>query len=188
MEILNKLRQKPELLSSVVAAGLLMLFVCARFIPHPANFSPIGAVAFLSGLWMIRRSWLLLLPFVMIFLTDLALGLYDGIAFVYLAYALMAALGVLYAKLKFESKSLKLGYFAMFNVSASVVFFFVSNLGVWWATALYSRDLHGLLECFVLAIPFYPMTLLSQVMYAVAIQAALSWGVVPALAALKTRP
>lgn len=164
-----------------------MLFVCARFVPHPANFSPIGAVAFVSGVWMIRRSWLLLLPFVLIFLTDLALGLYDGILFVYLAYAFIVGLGALFAKLKFQSKTLKFGYFVMLNVSASVIFFVISNLGVWWATPLYSQDLQGLLECFVLAIPFYPMSLASQVMYAVAIQASMSWGLMPALASLKER-
>ena len=166
---------------ALAVLGVLALFVMSRFLPHPPNFSPVGAVVLLAGLWAARKAWWILSVFALLFASDLALGLYDGFQYTYLAYALMAFLGAVYAWMKLKGKVLRFAYFAMFNISASLVFFVVSNFGVWKATGLYSQDMQGLLECFVLAIPFYPMSLISQLIFAAVIQSVISLALVPAL-------
>ncbi len=174
----KKLIQNKHILAIV---GLFSLFVLARFIPHPPNFSPITAVAFCSGIWFLRKSWLFLIPFAVLYLTDFYYGLYDGIAFTYFAYILIFSLGALFSSIDLGSKVLNAFSFLAANISASVIFFAVSNIGVWWATPLYTFDLQGLVECFVLAIPFYPNTLMSQIIYATVIQLSATWLILPAI-------
>jgi hypothetical protein len=54
-------------------------------------------------------------------------------------------------------------------VVASILFFLVSNFGVWLGGALYPRTLEGLAACYVAAIPFFGATLLGDVVYAAAL-------------------
>lgn len=166
-KILGLTRQQIQV---ILAVAVLTFFVFLRLLPHAPNFSPIGAVAFISGIWFLKRSWFLLVPITLVFFTDLILGMYDGIAFTYFAYVLIFSMGALFASFKFESKVIKSTYFILMNISASVLFFIISNLGVWWSTPLYSHDFQGFVECFVLAIPFYPMSLTSQLLYALVLQ------------------
>ena len=117
----------------------------------------------------------------MIYFTDLYIGLYEGISFTYFAYILIFSLGALFSSIELGSKTKNAFSFIVANISASVIFFGISNLGVWWATPLYSTDLQGLVECFILAIPFYPNTLVSQVLYATVIQLSATYLILPAL-------
>jgi hypothetical protein len=48
---------------------------------------------------------------------------------------------------------------------ASIVFFVISNLGVWLFAGLYPMTIQGLETCFVMAIPFYKGTLLGALFY-----------------------
>ena len=181
MKLKNDHRIKANYKSAMAIAALFSLFVFARFIPHPPNFSPVTAVAFCSGLWFLRKSWMLLLPLLAIFVTDSIIGLYEGVAFTYFAYILIFSLGALYASIGHQSKVAKGLYFVASNVAASVIFFVISNVGVWWATPLYAHNFQGLMECFVLAIPFYPATLASQVFFASLLQGLVVAGLLPSL-------
>jgi hypothetical protein len=49
-------------------------------------------------------------------------------------------------------------------LSSSMVFFVFSNLGVWLFAGLYPLTWAGLVECYVLAIPFFTNTLTSTVL------------------------
>jgi len=52
-------------------------------------------------------------------------------------------------------------------ITSATLFFIVSNFGTWLTGMLYPITLTGLIECYVLAIPFYGNTLLGDVFYAV---------------------
>src|SRR5690554_7475691 len=68
--------------------GVLMLIVVlaafSRLIPHPPNFTPIGAMALFGAAWFTNRFQALLLPLLALWLSDLALnnliyaGYYEG--------------------------------------------------------------------------------------------------------------
>jgi len=45
---------------------LITLGIAARFLPHPANFAPIGAIAIFSGLYL-PKKWALILPLAAMF-------------------------------------------------------------------------------------------------------------------------
>lgn len=51
-------------------------------------------------------------------------------------------------------------------MASSVLFFVVTNFGVWAFDGLYPRTLEGLVVCYVAAIPFFANTLAGTLFYA----------------------
>jgi hypothetical protein len=52
-------------------------------------------------------------------------------------------------------------------LASSVLFFVLTNFGVWAFDALYPKTLEGLMACYVAAIPFFRNTLLGDLSYTV---------------------
>ena len=46
-----------------------------------------------------------------------------------------------------------------------IIFFMCSNFGVWVFSEFYTKDLEGLLQCYVLAIPFFTNTIISTIVF-----------------------
>jgi len=51
------------------------------------------------------------------------------------------------------------------SLSASLIFFVVSNFGVWMQGILYPKTVQGLVECYSMALPFYRGTLVSDLIF-----------------------
>ena len=51
------------------------------------------------------------------------------------------------------------------SISSSLLFFVISNFGVWISSSFYSKDIFGLVACYVAAIPFYYGTLSGTIFY-----------------------
>ena len=145
--------------------SLILILVLARLIPHPPNFTPIIAVAIMSGYFFknIYLSFATLL--ISMLLADAFIGFYDNILFVYLSLFLIVLL--------FYKISEKINFKNLFIYSfiGSIIFFIISNFGVWALGSPgildipYERNLNGLVECYVLAIPFFPNTFLSTLIF-----------------------
>ena len=132
--------------------GLLTVVVVAllsRFLPHPPNATAVGALAIFSGFAIRPRSLALLLPLLILVITDFALGFHDTMLFTYGAWALVAVLSMAVLR---NYSSLRL---ALMSLTASTVFFLISNLGVWFVGGLYPKTALGLSDCFVAALPFF---------------------------------
>jgi hypothetical protein len=54
------------------------------------------------------------------------------------------------------------------SVAGSLVFFLTSNFVAWFALDMYTKDLRGLINAYVLAIPFFRATFASDLLYAAA--------------------
>jgi hypothetical protein len=141
------------LLSAILAAAAL------RLVPHPPNFSPIGAMALFSGAYLGRRSLAFVAPFGALLLSDAILGFYSGMAFQYLSVALIVLIGWLALS---RISVLRLGLAA---VASSALFFAVSNLGVWLVSGMYPHTMSGLVACYVAAIPFFQNTVAGDLFY-----------------------
>ena len=143
-----------SLITFFAVVGLILF---SRWIPHSANFTALIAMAIFSGSYWSRRSLRFVAPLVAMAISDMVFGIYPGIEMNYLAVALC----VLLAPTLEASLTTILGRSAV----ASVVFFAVSNLGVWMFAGLYPQTVDGLKTCFVMAIPFYPALLSSALFY-----------------------
>ena len=143
------------LLSAVAAAAAL------RLLPHPPNFSPIDAMALFSGAYLGRRGALAFVaPLGALFLSDLVLGFYHGMVTVYFSVALIVVLGSLALQ---HRSPLRIGAAA---VASSILFFVVTNFGMWLSSGIYPRTLAGLEACYVAAIPFFQNTVAGDLFFA----------------------
>ena len=142
------------LLSAILLAAAL------RLVPHPPNFTPIGAMALFSGAYLGRRALAFVAPLAAMLLSDAVLGFYSGMWVTYLAVALVALLGAITLQ---KRTPVRIGLAA---VAGSALFFLVSNFGTWALSGMYPHTAAGLAACYVAAIPFFQNTLAGDLFYA----------------------
>jgi hypothetical protein len=140
----------------------LLFLVLYRIMPHPYNLTPLLSAALFSGLLLKGKGAQLALPLGSMLITDAFLGFYPGMIFTYLAVLAIIGLGTFLSKHK-SMLNVMIG-----AIGASVTFFLVSNLGVWFSGHLYSPTVEGLLNCYVAGLPFLKNTLESSLVFSFA--------------------
>jgi len=168
--------------SVFLIVGLILVAAASRLLPHPSNFVPVGAMA-LFGAAALPKRWLaLVVPVLAFYLSDLVLnntlyaayfeGFYWGISFYTVsAIVLMVLLGMgLLRNLKFSW--LRVGGAA---VAATLVFFLVTNFGVWAGGMLYPKTGAGLLAAFAAGLPFLPNSSLANLVFSGLLFGAARW-------------
>jgi len=143
----------------LVLAGMILFAAFSRLIPHPPNFTAVGAMALFGGAYFNKKSLAFAVPVIAMFLTDVILGLHPGMYAVYLSFILIVLIGM---TLK---DRIKLGNIFLASISASVLFFIITNFAQWLSFPLYSKDIAGLIECYVAAIPFFGYTILGDLFF-----------------------
>ena len=122
---------------------LIIIFgVICRLIPHPPNFSPVTTIALFSGLNFTDKKIAFLVPTLILFLSDLIIGISVINLFVYSGFLAVVFLGTRVRSIKFSNILL-----------SSFIFFLISNFGVW--VIGYPKNIEGLLLCYSIAIPFF---------------------------------
>jgi hypothetical protein len=158
-----------------ILIGLILVSTWMRLLPHPANFSPLMAVALFSGAFLGERRWLAcLVPLAALFLSDLVIGFDATLPFVYGAMILAVLMGQLLARaLKPKTTTSVrvakgvsfLGFTTLATVAASLLFFVISNFGVWWVGRLYPLTQAGLVNCYLQGLPFLLKSLCGDLVY-----------------------
>lgn len=131
-----------------LAMNLVGLDVVARLAPHAPNVTPIAASAVFAGMVLRSRALALAVPIAGLLLSDLVVGSYDW-----------RIMGVVYAALALPALAARWGrarpvVLAPLVLSSSLLFFATTNLAVWAFSGMYAHDLHGLVHCYVAALPF----------------------------------
>lgn len=151
----------------ILALVLITAGIVLRLLQLTPNFSPVTAIALFGGACLADKRLSLIIPVVSLLVGDIFLSVmnhyplfHDTILFVYGAYLLIALLGW-----QLRDGRFSYGKALGFSVVASLLFFFLTNFGVWAAGSLYPRTAEGLAACFTMAIPFYKFTLLGDLVY-----------------------
>ena len=144
-----------EKTSTRVAIGIIILAAASRLLPHPPNVTPLTAIALLGGA-SLAPVWAFLLPLAALALSDAFLGFHQTVPFVYAGFLIVAALGL---RLKADRSA---GRIAGACLASSILFFAISNFGVWLAGGLYPRTGAGLAACYAAAIPFFRNSVLGD--------------------------
>lgn len=139
---------------------LTMIFAAAalRLLPHPSNFEPIGALALFAGAHLEKRR-AFLIPLAAMLLSDALLGFHSQVPVVYAAFALVAWMGF---SLKGQVTASALG---VSGLAASLLFFALTNFGVWMFDSLYPHTLAGLAACYIAALPFLTNSIAGTLFY-----------------------
>ncbi|MDO8265520.1 MAG: hypothetical protein Q7T41_01090 [Candidatus Saccharibacteria bacterium] len=150
--------QSDNKLGIAIALTLIALAVVSRIMPHPANFAPIAAVALFSGA-ILPRKLAISVPLLAMIISDLFIGLHPLIMFTWGTFALIAFLSS--AKFRRVTPLAVVGS----SAGASVLFYLVTNFGVWMEGRLYAQTFSGLVQCYYNALPFFRNTLLGDVIF-----------------------
>ena len=146
--------------------SLILILTFARLIPHPPNFTPIIAVAIVSGYFFKNLNLSILTLLIAMLISDLFIGFYENMIFFYVSLLIIT--------FTFYKISNKINFKNLFvyGFAGSLIFFIISNFGVWALGSPgldnlpYEKSLAGLIECYIFAIPFFGNTFLSTLIFA----------------------
>lgn len=120
------------------------------------NFTAIGASALFGGVVIKEKRLAYILPLATLFLTDLIFQLFTNIQgfygaqmiFVYGAFLLITLIGT-------RIKKVNALTILLASTGTGVLFFLISNAGVWILSGAYPPTFSGLIACYAAAIPFF---------------------------------
>ena len=143
---------------------LCVIAALTRLLPHPLNFSPIGAMALFGGCYIADKRMALLLPLSTMLFSDIMLQLINGTGFhptilwVYGAFAIITCIGFL-LRGREQRQTIMVA-----SLVGSILFFIITNFGQ-WATGYYGFGSGSLTTSFVQAIPFFRGTVMGDLFY-----------------------
>ena len=133
--------------------------IITRLLPHPPNFTSTIAIAFyLPSLFGTKFLIVALSSFIV---SDLIIGLHKLVFFTWGSLFLIA----------YFAKHFQKFYLRILGVLLScIIFFIVSNFGVWALNDFYTKNLEGLILCYTMAIPFLQSSLIGTLIFSVLIE------------------
>ena len=142
-----------------ISTGIFLILAASRFVPHPPNFTSLIALSFyVPALLGMRYIPAVVISFA---ITDFIIGYHSGTHWTWGSVLIIGFVSSYFTRDLF---------FRLFGaVFAGVIFFIITNFGV-WTSGMYGYTFKGLLNCFVLAIPFFTYTLISTLIYSVIIE------------------
>jgi len=156
----------------LVISGFILIAALSRVLPHPYNFAPMGAMSLFGAAYFTDKKFSFLLPLFAFFVSDLLVNnllyasFYDGFVFLtpgfywmYGSIALIVLAGMLILK-KVNLKTVVAG-----SLSASIIFFLVTNFGAWLGSPMYPQSLSGLMMSYSAGIPFFHYTIAGDLIY-----------------------
>jgi len=141
----------------MLAIILVLLGITLRLVPHVPNFTPVVAIALFAGTYVNKKfaPWLAL---ALMIISDVMIGMHNVMAFTWGSVVLISFLGIWLKSRK------NMATVVGTSIVSSLLFFVVTNFGV-WLMGWYPHDAQGLLNCYVMALPFLRFSLLGDLFY-----------------------
>jgi hypothetical protein len=137
----------------------ILIGVAFRLIPHLPNVTPIAAIALFGGVYLGRRT-ALMVPLAIMIASDLVLGLHPLILFTWGAFLLTGMLGTWLKDHKTTPNIIGS------TIVSSLVFYLITNFGVWAVPgSWYPHTMQGLTNCYVMGLPFLRYSMLGDLAY-----------------------
>ena len=148
----------------ILTAIFALVTILMRVMPHPWNFTPLGALVLFSGFYL-PRKWMWL-PLVALSVTDIIIGTYQWqvMMVVYGSYAVMIG-GAHALKETHVMRLYKVPVVLGASVASAVLFFVTTNFAHWMWFGGYAHNVSGLMSAYISAIPFFRNSLLGYVVY-----------------------
>ena len=155
-------KTRADFLMEVALVAFLIAFdVMARALPHVPGVWPMAATALFAGRILRIPALALIVPVAAVALSDAALPGDDWRVslVVYGAVLVPALAGMLARRWR--------GAFPVVAamVSSSLIFFVTTNFAVWTFNDMYPMTAHGLVQCYVAALPFLDRTVIGDLIW-----------------------
>lgn len=155
--------------NKLIITGLIFIGIISRLLPHEANFTAVGAIAIFSGVYFPKKYAISILLITML-VSDFFLGFYPITMWVYGSFILISLLS---AQLKNNLQNKRI---FLFPFASAILFFVITNFGVWTSGNIYTHDIKGLIDCYVMAVPFFRGTFLGDLFYTVVLVSGFNFG------------
>ena len=147
-----------SIIKNFIVISFLSIIV-SRLIPHPPNFTSTIAVAFyLPALFGVKYIIVATTAFIV---CDLIIGAHPLILFTWLGLILVGLISQAFTKYYFRVPGVMIG---------CLIFFFVSNFGVWLLSDMYPQDIKGLTQCYIMGLPFLQNSLIGSLLFSLIIE------------------
>jgi len=137
---------------------IVFLATVARLLPHPPNIAPIAALALFSGA-KIDKKIAYVLPLSAMVISDFFLGFHSTMFYVYFSFLLITLIG------RAVGKNNRVFFLFWITIFSSVLFYLITNFGVWASTAIYTKNMSGLINCYLMGLPFLRNTIIGDLFY-----------------------
>lgn len=141
-----------------VSARIFMV----EFIKIP-NFEIVTALSLMAGA-MLGGIFTLIVPLAIIAFSDIYLGNMSILFFTWSAFAVVGVFGWLLRKRKSFSYCF-IAQMTGLGVVSSLFFYLYTNFGWWLLTNMYPKNLEGLIQCYIMGLPFLKMNLLGNLFF-----------------------
>jgi hypothetical protein len=145
---------------AILAAAMILFAAVVRIVPHPWNFTPIGAMALFSGAMFRDRRAAFLFPLAALFAGDLFVGLHRLIPVVYASFLLEVLIG---RWLRGRRGVPRIGVAVFLG---ALQFFLATNFAIWKTFDAYPHTPQGLAACYLAGLPLFGNTLAGDAIYA----------------------
>ena len=164
----ESLRKESFILRTAVILAMIALAAALRVMPHPWNFTPVGAMALFAGAVIKDRRLAFLFPLIALSAGDLFIGFHKLMPLVYASFLIDVALG--YAIRNHRT----LARISGITLVGALQFFLVTNFGVWALLGGFPRTAAGLAACYLAGLPLLLNTLAGDAAYAILLFGALA--------------
>ncbi|MBI4079021.1 MAG: hypothetical protein HY429_01860 [Candidatus Levybacteria bacterium] len=144
--------------NTLAPLSIIAFAVLLRLLPHPPNVAPIAAMALFGGCYL-NKKYALAVPLFSMVVSDYFLGFHNTMLFVYGSFILTGLVGMWVKTHRSVPIIISAALFS------SLLFFIITNFGVWLVTNMYPKTIDGLLQSYTMAIPFFRNTIFGDLLY-----------------------
>jgi hypothetical protein len=146
---------------TALLTGMVIAAAALRLLPHPMNFTPVGALALFGGASFRSKRMALALPLVSLIAGDIFIGFHRLMPYVYASFLVSVAIGF------WLRRNRSVGRIGSGVLAGAIQFFLVTNFALWAASiGAYPRTAAGLVACYIAGIPDFWNTLAGDAFYA----------------------
>lgn len=160
-----------------IIISLLVIGIGSRLIPHYPNFTAVGAISLFGAAFAGRRSIAIIIPFLIMLFSDMILNnfiyasaypndfgqfsfMYKGALWTYAALGIIVIFGYTLFRNGVGLPKVFAG-----AIGSSLLFFLITNFGVWAMSTFYPVNLAGLLACYTAGLPFLVNQMLGDMFF-----------------------
>ena len=142
-----------------IITALIFLAALSRLLPHPPNFTPVSGMALFGAAYFGRKYLAFVIPLVALWISSMLLDnivyaqYYDGFQWFSQPYVFLSIILIAFVGMRFLKK-VSFARVIGASLTASVLFFLVTNFGAWASGTMYPKTISGLMAAFAAGVPF----------------------------------
>jgi hypothetical protein len=145
---------------AALIAGIVVAAAVLRIVPHPLNFTPIGAIALFSGAYFSSRRAALFVPLLSLVAGDFFTGFHILIPYVYASFLISVVIGFW---LRGKKSPPRIG---AATLAGAIQFYLITNFALWASgIGIYPKTAAGLAACYAVGLTTFWNTLAGDAFY-----------------------